>query len=220
MTTANRVHAVSIWSLITAPLVPLGPASNHVRLASSSVGGEASGRDVGHPLPMRLRRRSADPHPPRAWSDTAWPVLAGAAGAVGVIGAYRASSVVGLLALFALLAATAGGCLFGLRPDRAQFMAAAAWWAVAAPLGVIATFGLLHAFGPYGLLVTTLVAASSPPVVRRAWRMLVRSAGTDGGAGYTGAARPDYARLERDLVNLRFHELVSGMDDPGEAEER
>ena len=220
MTTAKRVHAVSIWSLITAPLSPLGPASSHLRLASSSVGGEAPGRDLGHPHAMRLRTRSTGPHPSQAWSDTTWPVLAGAAGAVGVIGAYRASSVVGLLALFVLLAATTGGCLFCLKPGDARFVAAAAWWTVAAPLGAIATFGLLHMFGLLGLVVTTLVVASCPPVIRRAWRMLVRGAGTKGATGHTGGDHPDYARLERDVIDLRFHELVSGLDDSGEAEER
>jgi hypothetical protein len=150
----------------------------------------------------------------------AWSVLAGAAGAVGVIGAYEASDVVGLLALLVLLATTTGACLFCLKPVGARPTAAAAWWTLAAPLAVIATFGLLQAFGLSGLLVTALVALTSPPVTRRAWRMLLGGAGTEGSTGRAGARPPDYARLERDLVNLRFQEMVSELDDPGDAKER
>jgi hypothetical protein len=138
---------------------------------------------------------------------------------VGVIAAYKASDILGLLALFALVASTTGSCLFCLKPEHARLTAAAIWWTLAAPLAAIAAFGLLHVFGLYGLLVTTLVAASSPTIIRRARRILVRRAGTNGGAGFGGHGHPDYARLERDLVNLRFQELVAGLDDPGEAKE-
>jgi hypothetical protein len=144
-------------------------------------------------------------------------MLAGGAGAVGLIGAYEGSNPLTLLSLFVLLALPTGACVFCLTSEQPERrIADVAWWTVAAPLATIAGLWLLQAFGVYGFLVMTLVVVTSPPVTRRVAMMLTPGWGTGGRAGH----HPDYDRLERDVVNLRFEELVSGLQDPGEAKDR
>lgn len=154
------------------------------------------------------------------WSGVVWPVLTGVAAAFGAVGAYRASTVVGLVATFALLTVLTAGCLFCIALELAPTVQEAARRSVAVPLTVLAGWGLIHAFDLYGLLVVVLLAATSPPVVRLAARRLGRVAPTVEVSPPAPDDATPYDRLERDRVNRRFDELVSGMDEPGEAQER
>ena len=148
-------------------------------------------------------------------------MLAGAVGAVGLIGAYQASTALTLFSVYLVLALPTGACMVCLKAEESTWpIARAAWWTTAGPLGAIAGFWLVLAFGPYGLLVTTLVVVTSPPVVRRVGLLLGPGSRKDGAAGHRRVHQPDYARLEADIVNRRFQELVSRMQDPGEAKDR
>jgi hypothetical protein len=148
-------------------------------------------------------------------------MVAGAVGAVGLIGAYQASSVLTLLSVYLVLALPTGACMVCLKAEESTWpIARAAWWTTAGPLAAIASFWLVQAFGIYGLLVTTLVVVTSPPVVRRMRLLLVPGWRKDGAGGPGRSHQPDYARLEADIVNRRFQELVSRLQDPGEAKDR
>ncbi|WP_322919163.1 hypothetical protein [Nocardioides renjunii] len=169
---------------------------------------------------MRPGTRHPSPVLRGAWSAVVWPVLAGVATALGAVGAYRASTVLGLLATFLLLGALTAGCLFCIALELAPTAREAARRAITLPVAVLAGWGLVSAFNLYGLLVVVALAATSPPVTRRlSPRLADRADAVRGGRPAPDDVTP-YDRLERERVNRRFEELVSGLDDPGEAQER
>lgn len=145
-----------------------------------------------------------------------WPLASGAAGAVGLIGAHAASTVLGLIATYAIVAAIAAGCMYCLHPDVAPRASKSVRWVLVAPLVLLCAFGLVSTSPSYGSLVVLAVAATSPPVGRHLARALGRRTRGQPAARHPKGFTAAPSELDRTLVDQRFVELVSCLEEPGE----
>jgi hypothetical protein len=164
---------------------------------------------------MERRTRSSSARRRRPWADGAWPVVCGAAGAVGLIGAYETATPVGLGVTYVLLAVIVVATLYCIDADLAPRASTAARWALTAPVLAIAAVGLVSALGAPGSLVVLGVAVTSPPVIER----IARGLGRDRRPALAARAHsrsPRHSELDRMLVDQRFVEMVSHLEDAGE----
>ena len=143
------------------------------------------------------------------WREYLWPLLAGTVISVGLAGAARAYGVVGLLLGFAILSPFAVVVFWGLSEELAIKRSSAIRRGLETALGALVLLGLCEFFPRYGLVIAAVPALTSPPALRLLARLrrrqLRRSAAAD--------------LWDPDVLDRRFHEIVSQLGQPGDLRE-
>lgn len=125
---------------------------------------------------MRTHARRHDPESlARVRSDRIWPVMAGALTAIGLLVDVRAHGFLGTAVMFVGLWFFFSATLYGVLSELGFDLRRAVVVGRGTSLTVMALVGLLLQFPVAGWLAAGVCALTSPPVVDRTRRFLVRT---------------------------------------------
>ena len=143
------------------------------------------------------------------WRGYLWPVLAGTVIAVGLAGATSAYGVVGLLLGFSILSPFAVVVFCGLSHELEITRSSAVRRGLGTALGVLVLLGLCELSPRYGLVIAAAAALTSPTAFGLVARLRRRQLGRSAAANL----------VDPDVLDRRFHEIVSQLGQSGDPPE-